>query len=120
MHLPPAEFDRIVENALRKIPRRFRKLVANTILVAEAEPPEPNLLGLYQGRPRTERGVTEGFSLPDQITIFQGPHERLARTLSELEQLVADTVWHEVAHYFGMSEVQVRRAERRRARLLRG
>ena len=119
VHLPPVEFDRIVENALRKIPRRFRKLVANTVLVVEAEPPKPNLLGLYQGRPRTERSVTDGFSLPDQITIFQGPHERLARTRAELEQLVAETVWHEVAHYFGMSEVQVRRAERRRARLLR-
>jgi predicted Zn-dependent protease with MMP-like domain len=118
MHLSRAEFDRIVENALRKIPRRFRVLLDNTILVVEREPPQLNLLGLYQGRPRTERSVGDGFNLPDQITIYQGPHERLARTEAELEQLVTDTVWHEVAHFFGMSEVQVRRAERRRARLL--
>jgi len=48
----------------------------------------------------------DGFSLPDQITIYQGPHERLARTQRELEELVAETVWHEVAHYFGMNEAQ--------------
>jgi predicted Zn-dependent protease with MMP-like domain len=117
VHLSRAEFDRIVENALRKIPRRFRILVDNTVLVVEREPPRANLLGLYQGRPRTERSVGNGFHLPDQITIYQGPHERLARTKAELEQLVNETVWHEVAHFFGMSEAQVRRAERRRARL---
>jgi predicted Zn-dependent protease with MMP-like domain len=52
--------------------------------------------------------------MPDRITIFQGPHERLARTPAQLAQLVEDTVWHEVAHYFGMDESQVRAAERRR------
>jgi len=52
--------------------------------------------------------------MPDQITIYQGPHERLARSREHLEQMVADTVWHEIAHYFGMNERQVRSAERRR------
>ena len=117
VHLSRPEFDRVVENALHNIARRFRKLLDNTVLVVEREPPRPNLLGLYEGRPRTERSVGEGFHLPDQITIYQGPHERLARTKAELEQLVTETVWHEVAHFFGMSELQVRRAERRRARL---
>lgn len=116
VHLPAAEFDRVVKSALRRIPRRFRRLLDNIVLVVEREPPQSNLLGLYQGRPRTGRSVGDGFVLPDQITIYQGPHERMARTPAELEQLVADTVWHEVAHYFGMSEVQVRRTERRRAR----
>ncbi len=119
LHLAPAEFDRIVEAALRQIPRRFRRLLTNTVLVVEREPPKPDLLGLYQGRPRTGRSVADGFSLPDQITVYQGPHERLARTQRQLEELVAETVWHEVAHYFGMDERQVRRAERRRARPVR-
>ena len=114
VHLPASEFDRVVERALRKIPRRFRRLLDNIALVVESEPPRPDLLGLYQGRPRTVRSVGEGFFLPDQITIYQGPHERLARSPAELEQLVADTVWHEIGHCFGMSEFQVRRAERRR------
>ena len=86
----------------------------------EAEPPPSapgqTLLGLYQGRPLTERSVWDSFGMPDRITIFQGPHERLARSPEHLEKLVEDTVWHEVAHYFGMDELQVRAAERRRAR----
>jgi predicted Zn-dependent protease with MMP-like domain len=52
--------------------------------------------------------------MPDKITIFQGRHERLSCTRVELEQMVADTVWHEIAHHFGMDEQRVRRAERRR------
>ena len=84
------------------------------MVVVEREPLRPGLLGLYHGRPLTLRNVSDGFHLPDQITIYQGPHERMARSKEHLEQLVADTVWHEIAHYFGMDEAQVRRAERRR------
>jgi len=115
LHLSAAEFDRVVEDALRKIPRRFRRLLDNTVLVVEQHPPRPGLLGLYHGRPRTMRNVSDSFSMPDQITIYQSTHERLARTRAELEQMVADTVWHEVFHAFGASEPRVRQAERRRA-----
>jgi predicted Zn-dependent protease with MMP-like domain len=112
--LPPEEFDRIVNRALRRIPGRFRRLLKNILIVVENEPPRPGLLGLYQGRPLTQRSVFENFTQPDRITIFQGPHERMARNLTDLEEMVADTVWHEIAHYFGMNETRVRRAERRR------
>ncbi len=112
--MQPAEFDRIVERALRRIPARFRKRLENVAIVVEQEPPRPGLLGLYQGVPLTGRSVSDSFRMPDKITIFQGPHERAARDLAQLEQMVADTVWHEIAHYFGMNEARVRRAERRR------
>ncbi|HXJ41010.1 MAG TPA: metallopeptidase family protein [Bryobacteraceae bacterium] len=117
--LTPAEFDLLVEDALRRIPKRFRRRMHNVAVVVEQEPPRPGLLGLYQGRPLTQRSVFEGFTMPDKITIYQGPHELLARTRAELEQMVTDTVWHEIAHYFGMDERQVRRAERERAILSR-
>ena len=87
----------------------------NRAFVVEREPPRPYLLGLYEGRPLTSRSVSDGFVLPDRITIYQGPHERLARDRLHLEELLRDTVWHEVAHYFGMDERRVRRAEKRRA-----
>jgi len=112
--LPPDEFDAIVEHALRLIPPRFRRQIKNVAIVVEAEAPRPGLLGLYQGRPLANRSVFESFAMPDKITIYQGPHERLARTRGELEQMVADTVWHEIAHHFGMDERTVRAAERRR------
>jgi predicted Zn-dependent protease with MMP-like domain len=114
------EFDQIVERAFARIPARFRNRMKNVTLVVESEPPPMpggrTLLGLYQGRPLTRRSVFESFGMPDRITIFQGPHERLARTPAHLEKLVEDTVWHEVAHYFGMDEFEVRAAERRRQR----
>jgi predicted Zn-dependent protease with MMP-like domain len=110
--MSPGEFDLLVEEALRAIPARFRRRLQNVVLVVEPEPPRPGLLGLYEGRPLTARSTFDGFSTPDRITIFQGPHERSARTRRELQRLVEETVWHEVAHYFGMDEARVRRAER--------
>jgi len=109
-----SEFDALVARALRRIPSRFRRRMDNVAVVVEQEPPKPGLLGLYHGRPLTRRSVSDGFTMPDQITIYQGPHERMARSLDQLEQMVADTVWHEIAHYFGMDEHTVRRAERKR------
>jgi predicted Zn-dependent protease with MMP-like domain len=123
------EFDAIVEKALQSIPARFRKRIQNVAIVVEHEPapaqlvrlaPGGTLLGLYEGRPLTQRSVFEPFSFPDRITIFQGPHERLARDRRHLERLVDQTLWHEVAHHFGMNEREVRAAERlRRMRTLR-
>jgi predicted Zn-dependent protease with MMP-like domain len=108
------EFERMVDRAWRAIPGRFRRRIKNVALLVEAEPPRPGLLGLYEGRPLTQRSVHDQFAMPDRITIYQGPHERMARDLQDLEKIVADTVWHEVAHYFGMDEGQVLLAERMR------
>lgn len=119
------DFDGLVAEAFARIPARFRKRMQNVALMVEAEPtPEQlargrvprggTLLGLYEGRPLPSRSVFESFAMPDRIVIFQGPHERLARSPEHLAQLVADTVWHEIAHYFGMDEAQVRAAERKR------
>jgi predicted Zn-dependent protease with MMP-like domain len=118
-------FDRLVADAWARIPARFRRRMKNIALLVEDEPNPAQLsrgrvphgstlLGLYEGRPLTQRSVFESFAMPDRITIFQGPHERLARSPEDLARLVEDTVWHEVAHYFGMDERQVRAAERRR------
>lgn len=120
------DFDSIVERAYRRVPARFRRRMENVLVVVEDEPtPEQlargrvplgnTLLGLYEGRPLRYRGWAEGFHLPDKITIFQRPHECLARgNVLELERLVEQTLWHEIAHYFGMNEREVRAAERLR------
>lgn len=123
--MQPAEFDQLVEEAYAGIPRRFRRRLKNVAIVVEPEPSPAQLahgrvprgstlLGLYEGRPLTTRSVFEPFAMPDRITIFQGPHERLARGPEHLAALVKDTIWHEIAHYFGMDERQVRAAERKR------
>jgi len=119
------DFDRLVAEAWARIPPRFRRRMQNIALLVEDEPSPSQLargrvprggtlLGLYEGRPLTQRSVFESFAMPDRITIFQGPHQRLARNPEDLAKLVEDTVWHEVAHYFGMNERQVRTAEARR------
>jgi predicted Zn-dependent protease with MMP-like domain len=123
----PVEFDRLVAAAYARIPARFRRRLKNIAVVVEPEPapaqlarghvsPGHTLLGLYEGRPLTKRSVFEPFAMPDRITIFQGPHERLARGPEHLARLVEDTVWHEVAHYFGLNELEVRAAQRKRRR----
>lgn len=120
-----SDFDQILERALHNIPSRFRSRMNNVAIVVEDEPTTAllrargvsasgTLLGLYEGRPMTHRSVFEPFSLPDRITVFQGPHERLARNRGDLERLVEQTLWHEIAHHFGMSEREVRAAERLR------
>src|SRR5258707_4681523 len=119
------DFDALVEQAMRRIPLRFRKRMENVAIVVEPEPTPAKLrgarvgrgatlLGLYQGRPLTRRSVFDGFAMPDQIILFQGPHERMASRGEPLLKLISDTLWHEVAHYFGLDERQVRAAERRR------
>jgi predicted Zn-dependent protease with MMP-like domain len=120
-------FDLLVAEAYKKIPRRFRRRLQNVAILVEDEPTQAQLarnrvprggtlLGLYEGRPLTMRSVFDPVAMPDRITVFQGPHERLARSAEHLAQLVEDTIWHEVAHYFGMDEAQVRAAERSRRR----
>lgn len=97
----------------------------NLAIMVEREPNEQQLrfagrgrtlLGLYEGRPLTQRSVFEAFAMPDRITIFQGPHERAAVSHEHLVKMVEDTVWHEVAHYFGLNELEVSAAEQRRRR----
>ena len=121
-----ADFDRLVAGACERIPARFRRRLKNVAIVVEAEPDAGQLargrvpsggtlLGLYEGRPLPQRSVFESFAMPDRITVFQGPHERMARDPRHLAKLVEETVWHEVAHYFGLNEREVRAAERRRA-----
>src|SRR6266851_4756211 len=90
-----ADFDQIVEQAFHRIPVRFRRRMHNVAVIVEDEPSPlqlqrgnasyaSTLLGLYEGRPLAYRSVWESFQLPDRITIFQGPHERMARNRASL------------------------------------
>src|SRR5918911_474327 len=115
-------FNRLVEDALREIPRRFRAAMKNVAVVVEDEPPpevleemeiEPpdTLFGLYQGTPLPERGWAYGNTLPDRISIYQRPIEEACEDDDEIRDCVAETVIHEFGHYFGMSEEEIEEIE---------
>lgn len=115
-------FARLVEDALREIPRRFRDAMANVAVVVEQEPsaeiledmeigPHDTLFGLYQGTPLPERGWGYGNTLPDRISIYQSPIEEACEDDEEIRDCVAETVIHEFGHYFGMSEEEIEEIE---------
>jgi predicted Zn-dependent protease with MMP-like domain len=128
------EFEIIIAEEFPKaVPEKFHHLLKNVAFLAEWEPsqevrereglgPHETLLGLYHGIPHTARGDYYGVggTLPDTITLFQGPLEEEARHLAKEFNLSADeaarraireTIWHEVAHYMGYDEDQVRGRE---------
>jgi len=104
--LTPEEFDAAVEEALDLIPAEFRDAMANVAVLVETVPPEgeEELLGVYDGVPVTDWGQDWGGGLPDRITLFQGPLERMCQTREELLDEIAVTVVHEVAHHFGIDD----------------
>jgi len=119
------EFEDLVDRAWETIPETFRDRFSNVALFVQDEPTKEQLrqagvprgstlFGLYQGIPLDRRGSGYSMAMPDQVTIFQGPIEREARTRREVGQIVFDTLWHELAHHLGMDEDEVREAERRR------
>ncbi len=103
---PALEFERMVGVALDALPPELRARLSNVELVVEDEPPPgQRLLGLYQGVPLTRRGSNYTGALPDKITIYRGPLERLAGGDPErLNDQVRRVVLHEVAHHFGISD----------------
>jgi predicted Zn-dependent protease with MMP-like domain len=104
--LPPADFSRVIEDALESLPRDLRDQMSNVEIVVEDEPPPgQRLLGLYQGVPLTRRGSNYSGALPDKITIYRGPLERLyGHDPALLDGQIRRVVLHEVAHHFGISD----------------
>jgi predicted Zn-dependent protease with MMP-like domain len=99
-------FEEYARAALDSLPDELRRQMSNVELVIEDEPPPGHpLLGLYEGIPLTRRGAYYTGALPDKITIFRGPLERLYGADPErLRAEVRHVVLHEIAHHFGISD----------------
>ncbi|MGH9141846.1 MAG: metallopeptidase family protein [Thermoanaerobaculia bacterium] len=114
--IDPAEFERLVAEALDSLPERFAELLDNVVVVVEEEPSASDrevmedehgeLLGLYRGTPMTRR-TYDSFRLPDQIAIFRRPILRVTRDPREARRQIRDTVIHELGHYFGLSDEEM-------------
>jgi len=112
-------FEQLVDEALEDLPPEFAERLDNiTLIVADIATPEQlakvsvrnpnNLLGLYEGVPLTDRPRAYAGALPDRISIFRLPIQAMSRTDEEIKAQVRKTVMHELGHYFGMSEEQLR------------
>ncbi|OGX08996.1 MAG: hypothetical protein A2Z88_05255 [Omnitrophica WOR_2 bacterium GWA2_47_8] len=119
------EFEKLVSEGIDLIPERFLKKIDNVAILFADEPSEEQLtanhiakgdtlLGLYEGIPLTERGDFYGMGsvLPDKITIFKKPILDAAQHDPALiRKVVRDTVWHEIAHYFGYDDEEIEKRE---------
>ena len=108
------EFEKLVAKAIDSLPENTQNKMDNVEIVVEQGSPRGPYLGLYEGVPKTAWGRGFGMILPDKITIFQAPLERMARSREELKEVVRNVVWHEIAHHFGFNEKGVRELEKKR------
>jgi predicted Zn-dependent protease with MMP-like domain len=103
-----ATFERLVRNAIESLPEQFRTRLDNVEIVIEDSPGNDHLLGHYHGVPLTKRGAHYSGMLPDKITIYRIPISKRARSPEDLAERVRRTVWHEIAHHFGISDDRLR------------
>ena len=115
-------FERLVAEALQRIPRRFREAMRNVVLVIEDEPspevladsgiePPDTLYGLYEGTPLTEREWGHVVEFPDRVTIFRNPILEDAEDEDDVFRAIGETVIHEFGHHFGLSEEEIDEVE---------
>lgn len=123
MHLSFDEFEQLVVKVLDELPDTVHQHLDNVEVVIEDWPSlehfEDNdlevgtMLGLYEGVPHTDRVSSYGLVLPDMITIFRGPVLNEAQdTDGDVERVVRETVIHEIAHHFGISDERLTEIDR--------
>jgi predicted Zn-dependent protease with MMP-like domain len=108
--LSTLEFEALVEDAIASLPPQLARFMSNVgVVVDEQAPPWQPVLGLYQGIPLTRRTTSYSGTLPDKITIFRQPIERVYGLDPErLRAGVRHVVVHEIAHHFGISDERLR------------
>jgi predicted Zn-dependent protease with MMP-like domain len=117
------EFEEMVNKALDHIPKLYQDNLNNVAITIADEPtPEQRLklklrcdqtlFGLYEGIPLTQRGAGYNLVLPDRITIFKLPMVNVVNSTDELAEQVRHTLWHEIAHYYGLNHDQIHKLEK--------
>ena len=117
------KFEKLAEEALVQIPKKFKKLISNLAVLVEEKAsreifektgatPLSSILGHYHGVPFKHRGPFYGNIPPDVIVIYQKPIESICSTEEEIKKKVREVVFHEIGHYFGLSEKELREIER--------
>lgn len=125
MKVTEEEFEELVTAAISTLPEKFREKMENIDIVIEDLPSQKllmemkirspyGLLGLYRGVPYSRRGIWYRNVLPDKIIIFKKPIEIRCRNKEDIKESVRKVVIHEIGHYFGLGEADLRKIERER------
>ncbi|WP_419843051.1 metallopeptidase family protein [Candidatus Poriferisodalis sp.] len=104
LEMSEAAFSELVEQALEDIPDALRSLMDNIAIFVEDSGDDPDLLGVYEGIPLTERHDYGGLVMPDRIVIYRLPILEMCETSEEVIEEVLVTVVHEIAHHFGIDD----------------
>lgn len=121
MEVTDDEFQRLIDEALGELPGEHVKNIKNVAILYEDDPtpeqrataalrPDQTLLGLYEGVPLSQRQGTTRV-LPDKITLFKGPLSRRTGTPVQLKEAIKHTLWHEIAHYYGLDHDRIHELE---------
>ncbi len=116
------EFESIISQAMDSLPEHFLAHAKNVAVVWDNDPsPEQRqklklrcnetLFGLYEGIPLTQRGDGYNLVLPDKITIFKNPILQASSSLDEVKHQVKHTLWHEIAHHYGLNHARIHEIE---------
>lgn len=124
-NITDAEFDILITRAMDELPQEYIKGLNNVAIVIANDPtPEQQhqmrldnrqlLLGLYEGIPLPKRGANYNFVLPDKITLFKNQILAVSHGESELFEQIKRTLWHEIAHYYGLGHGRIDELQHRR------
>jgi predicted Zn-dependent protease with MMP-like domain len=118
-NLTDEEFDHLISRAMDELPQEYIKGLDNVAILYADEPSDEQkpqssgglLLGLYEGIPLTQRGAGYTFVLPDRITLFKNAILQVVSTPDELYEQIKRTLWHEIAHYYGLDHDRIHELE---------
>lgn len=124
IELTDQRFDELISQAMQELPQEYILNLQNVVIVQQDEPTPAQvermkldshsvLLGLFEGVPLTAQGSGYSGMLPSKITLFKHSIQSIVNTEAELFAQIKRTIWHEIAHYYGLNHSHIDGLEKR-------